>query len=255
MIAATRGGRTLLLDTHPADDAPPSPPPRPSPPQPQPRPPLPLLLPPAAARGWPRHDSDSSGVGGGCCFTGGTGTAGAAGAGAAAVSSLPRRFEAESGPSRKCARVGDAPSVLSRSPPALGPMASAGGPTAAVPTRKGVVDGALAPTASSVRTTPVPRVPGSIPGPVRGSTPDPRPQAVAPVAVAASPITLGSMCKRGLLVRATRTFSCLSVVGVRFAKAATWCNNCGLVSCMFFIRYTDCFYVECAIRNNMFLSV
>lgn len=42
--------------------------------------------------------------------------------------------------------------------------------------------------------------------------------------------TLGMMCKRGFLVRAMRRFSSLSVVGVRFAKAATWCSNCGLVS-------------------------
>lgn len=40
---------------------------------------------------------------------------------------------------------------------------------------------------------------------------------------------LGDMSRRGMLIRAKMKFSCLSVVGVRFVKAAAWCKSCGLV--------------------------
>lgn len=41
--------------------------------------------------------------------------------------------------------------------------------------------------------------------------------------------TLGSLYKRGVLVRAMQRLPWLSVVGFRFIKVATWCNLCGLV--------------------------
>lgn len=40
---------------------------------------------------------------------------------------------------------------------------------------------------------------------------------------------LGDMSRRGMLVRSKMRFSCLSVIGVRFVKAATWCKSCGQV--------------------------
>lgn len=43
---------------------------------------------------------------------------------------------------------------------------------------------------------------------------------------------LGDMSRRGRLVRAKMKFSCLSVMGVRFVKAVTWCNSCGLVGAL-----------------------
>ncbi|CAM9242263.1 unnamed protein product, partial [Sphacelaria rigidula] len=41
--------------------------------------------------------------------------------------------------------------------------------------------------------------------------------------------TLASLYKRGVLVRTTRRFGSLTVVGVRFVKASTWCINCGVI--------------------------
>lgn len=43
--------------------------------------------------------------------------------------------------------------------------------------------------------------------------------------------TLASLCKAGIMVRAVRRFPCLSVVGVRYVKVAAWCKLCGMVRC------------------------
>lgn len=226
VIAAIRGGRTVLLDTHPAN-APPSPPPQPPPPQP-PLPPSPIT------QGWPHHDTDGSSIGrgSGASIAGTVPAAAAAAAPAAAVSSFPGHPEVEGSPARKCARVGDAPWIPPPSHPA-DDTPSALRPTAAVSTPKSIVDGALAPTTALMPATSAPRIPGSTRKKVFSPNREQPPLVVAPVAEATSLVTLGSMCKRGRLVRATRKFSCLSVVGVRFAKVATWCKNCGMVSGMF----------------------
>lgn len=79
-------------------------------------------------------------------------------------------------------------------------------------------------------------------GDADAASPGPSPEPSPAVAGSKVSTTLGSMCKRGVLVRETRKMSCLSAVGVRFVKAATWCKNCGLVSNNCFDTHTHMFH-------------
>lgn len=201
VIAATRGGRPLLLETHPAD-APPSPPPAllnpPSSLQPPPRPPPSAA--PSACRGGPNR-SNGSGV---------SGVSGAPASAAAAASPNSLEFHGpSSSSSKKRVSAEDAP---------LTPRSGVQGVVLVERHTRAGSTGSCGANGSSAASA----HPCSEPSPAK-------------VAAAAASRTLGSMCKRGVLVRAKREMSCLSVVGVRFVKAATWCKNCGLVSghCIF----------------------
>lgn len=213
VIKATRDGRALLLDTHPLD-APPSPPPSPPPRAPaiaalSPPPPPPLLPPCAQARTLPprynaegfslsvaeeRHPEDSRGR----CASG--------------SSPIP----AECTPPGKTA-TGDGRLL----PPLAGVQGLTGGPAAAGNFTRHVSGAPGAPEVNRGKHKWA--VPTPVLGPVRGPILGPA------VGVAALP-TLGEMCKRGVLVRASRRITCMSVVGVKFAKVTTWCRNCGMVS-------------------------
>ncbi|CAM9210784.1 unnamed protein product [Ectocarpus sp. 12 AP-2014] len=191
VIRATRGGRVILLDTHPAD-APPSPSPNDT----------------ISCDGGDNGASVADAAAGSWACPGGNG-----------------------GAARKRARVGDG--SVPPSPLSSRENTSAGRRAPTVPVRD--LGMHLIPKASSkeVSTWAEPKLPGQVSEPVLRAPPrsvSQQPAAMeAPGATSSASPTLGTMFKRGILVRATTNFSCLSVVGVRFAKAATWCNNCGPV--------------------------
>lgn len=229
VIMATRGGDAVLLDTHPSD-APPSPPP----PQPPKAPPC-TMQGLSMAKAFP-CSADGSVAGTGARDGNGSGNGGSGGGGTNAVAP-PRarpttrlggfsttstrgveeavecpRVVATCSSSRKRAR-GDGMSAS----PADGDAFTCGGaemPSCSTQTKN------ISDSGGSSAKEEEPRCP--VPGPVLSG---PLPQ---PAAAAVS--TLGAMGKRGVLVRAARRFTCMSVVGVRLVKAATWCKNCGLVS-------------------------
>lgn len=294
VIRATRGGRSLLLDTHPIDapPSPPFPPPhRPSLPLPlaQPLPPpQPVQQPPPSVARQPQHHRHDS-----CSSKGGSG--GAHVTSAAAATAAPSRLLRQSrraigrehggacsSSAREPSREEGGNGALPPLPPAhpagtgevgfrvafpaattmvsstntSGPATDRGSSLATTTTTASRSNGAFtlprsiegrnvrsapesgsgqarSPSARAVRCSIPPR-PKSISRSSQGLTETTTPTSLAVMAeevvATRSPATLGGMCKRGLLSRATRTFSCLSVVAVRFVKAATWCNNCGLVS-------------------------
>lgn len=199
VIEATRDGRTLLLDTHPSN-APPSPPPSSAQPPAIPAPPSPC----AQGRTLRPRSSPES-----CSVTAVQERRHEDSSGRCASGSSPIPAEYTLGKATTAAGDGRLLAPLG------GVLGWTGGPVATGNFARNFSD---APDASEAtkwkRKCPVS-------GPVRG--------AVLRPAVAALP-TLGEMCKRGVLVRATRRITCMSVVGVKFAKAATWCRNCGMVS-------------------------
>ena len=204
VIKAARAGRALLLDTHPSD-APPSPSPSPSPPPPLQPPAMPPPRPPCVQeRILPPHSKieifSVSAV---------QGRRYEDSRGRCAGGSSP--VSAECTPGKPATGDGRLP------PPHADGQGSTGGPAAAENFTRNFSDAPDAPEATKGKRK------YQMPGPVRGAVLGPA------VAVAALP-TLGEMCKRGVLVRASRRITCISVVGVKFAKAATWCRNCGMVS-------------------------
>ncbi|CAM9484058.1 unnamed protein product, partial [Laminaria digitata] len=244
VIKATRDGRALLLDTHPSD-APPSPPQPPA---------ISAPPPPLFVQGWtvpPRSNSGSYPVSSEVQER----RRGDSSVARCARGSSPIPAEHTGGNKS----TGDERLL---SPPPAGGQGSTGEPVAAGSFARNFTD---APDASeAARGKRKCLVPGPFPGPVRGAVlgsamadftdaPDApgaargkrkcpvsgpvrgaalgpvRAAVLVPVAAAAALPTLGEMCKRGVLVRASRRITCMSVVGVKFAKAATWCRNCGMV--------------------------
>lgn len=195
VVMATRGGKPLLLDTHPIH-APPSPPP---PPQ---QPPPIELPPPTDAASVTRLSAPSSVVA--RPFVRG------------AVSVLPSSgaHGKPTGKRRRSERDG------SFSSPPLDGNAFDGGSSSG--RGVGLFTAVVLKDDAGVASGGV-----SMGG---GLGLGGRRQKTGGLGVEAAAATLGGMCKRGFLVRAMRRFCSLSIIGVRFAKAATWCNNCGLVS-------------------------
>lgn len=65
----------------------------------------------------------------------------------------------------------------------------------------------------------------------RGSSGELQDERAESAAVRREPVTtLAELSKRGVMVRSSRRLT-LSLVGLRFAKAAAWCTNCGAVRC------------------------